>query len=348
MSYTALNYPLSIAPMMDWTDRYYRFIMRAMTKKTILYTEMITAQAILFGNPDEILEKDEDNPVVLQLGGNNPNLLAKALKISIKYGYNGFNLNVGCPSDKVSGGNFGACLMAFPELVAECVAAMKEATNLPVSVKHRIGINGKESYEDLARFVQIVHERGGCNHFIVHARIAILGGLSPKENRSIPPLRYEDVFQLKKDFPHLRIEINGGISSLENVKYFLKQGVDGVMIGRAAYENPSIFLLADSFLESKEENNYVNQPKIKATDFFCSSSFVKELTQYLEKSIEKGAKVHHILRHTLGFFHGVPGSRKYRQFLSDRMYKEPFNPYLYQQALEYSGILKQSKAIITN
>lgn len=249
-----LDFPLSIAPMMEWTDRHYRFLMRKITKKTILYTEMVTAEAILRGNQDKLLGKSEDSPCVLQLGGDNPEKILQASKIGREYDYDALNLNVGCPSERVQNGSFGACLMKEPNLVAELMLAMREGSDLPVSVKHRIGVNGLESYDDLARFVQIVNEKGQTDHFIVHARIAILEGLSPSENRTIPPLRYEDVFRLKKDFPTLRIEINGGIKDLNMAKQLIDAGVDAVMIGRAAYENPMIFQFADQFqLLSKQD-----------------------------------------------------------------------------------------------
>ncbi|NCN10210.1 MAG: tRNA dihydrouridine(20/20a) synthase DusA [Leptospira sp.] len=251
-----LDFPLSIAPMMEWTDRHYRFLMRKITKKTILYTEMVTAEAILRGNQDKLLGKSEDGPCVLQLGGDNPEKILQASKIGREYDYDALNLNVGCPSERVQNGSFGACLMKEPNLVAELMLAMREGSDLPVSVKHRIGVNGLESYDDLARFVQIVNEKGQTDHFIVHARIAILEGLSPSENRTIPPLRYEDVFRLKKDFPTLRIEINGGIKDLNMAKQLINAGVDAVMIGRAAYENPMIFQFADQFqLLSKQDQS---------------------------------------------------------------------------------------------
>jgi len=205
--------------MMDWTDRFDRAFLRKFSKNTWLYTEMVTTGAIIHGNQDRHLQffKDE-HPIALQLGGSDPNDLAKCAAIAETYGYDEINLNVGCPSERVSSGSFGACLMAEPELVRDCVAAMKAVVKVPVTVKHRIGIDDMQSYEQLCNFVSTVHE-GGCNTFIVHARIAVLKGLSPKENREIPPLKYDFVYNLKRDFPHLEIIINGGITDLEQVIY---------------------------------------------------------------------------------------------------------------------------------
>jgi tRNA-dihydrouridine synthase A len=272
-----LDFPLSIAPMMEWTDRHYRFLMRKITKKTILYTEMVTAEAILRGNQEKLLGKSEDSPCVLQLGGDNPEKILQASRIGREYDYDALNLNVGCPSERVQNGSFGACLMKEPNLVAELMLAMREGSDLPVSVKHRIGVNGLESYDDLARFVQIVHEKGQTDHFIVHARIAILEGLSPSENRTIPPLRYEDVFRLKKDFPTLRIEINGGIKDLNMAKQLIDAGVDAVMIGRAAYENPMIFQFADQFqLLSKQDQSSLITSLSEANAKFNNSNIASK------------------------------------------------------------------------
>lgn len=328
----SISFPLSVAPMMEWTDRHYRFIMRLITKKTILYTEMVTAEAILRGDTDKLLAKNDDSPVILQLGGDNPDKILQASRYAKEYGYDGVNLNVGCPSDRVQNGNFGACLMKTPELVAELMIAMKEGSCLPSSIKHRIGIDGKESYQDLSNFVQVVSSRSKIRHFIIHARIAILGGLSPAENRSIPPLRYEDVFQVKRDFPDLRIEINGGIKTLSEAKLMIKKGVDSVMIGRAAYENPSIFYEADQFSIDLDRNkgippdSILNQPNIDWNDF------MDELEIYCKEWIEQGGKIHHVLRHSLGLFHGKPGGKKFRRYLSESMHKEPMGYDLFRRA----------------
>jgi len=238
MAHTPL-YPVSVAPMMDYSDRHFRYFMRQMTKKALLYTEMINTQAIIHGDRHKLLDFSPlEKPVALQLGGDNPHQLAECAKIGQDWGYDEINLNVGCPSSRVQSGNFGACLMAQPEKVAKCVETMIEAVDIPVTVKHRIGIDNQDSYENMANFVKIVAE-GGCQRFVVHARKAWLQGLSPKENRHIPPLRYEEVYRLKQEFPHLIIEINGGITTIEAIQTHLNY-VDGVMIGRVACDNPYI------------------------------------------------------------------------------------------------------------
>jgi tRNA-dihydrouridine synthase A len=353
-----LSFPISIAPMMEWTDRHYRFLMRLITKKTILYTEMVTAEAILHGNLEKLLYREKDNPIILQLGGDSPEKIFKASQIGMSYGYDGLNLNVGCPSQRVQSGSFGACLMKDPNLVAELMLAMKEGGQCPISIKHRIGVNGQESYKDLANFVKIVSEKGDCNHFIVHARIAILEGLSPSENRTIPPLRYEDVFQLKKDFPHLNFEINGGILNLIDAMRFLEQGLDGVMIGRAAYENPMVFQkadqLVDSFkdtvpksnegtddsLDSKIRQNTILKEPMNWEDF----NF--KLESYLQNWLEKGGKVHSVLRHSLGFFHGKIGGKKFRRYLSENMHRSPNDPSLFRKAMQASGVIENENLIL--
>ncbi|MCC5813188.1 MAG: tRNA dihydrouridine(20/20a) synthase DusA [Leptospira sp.] len=319
-----LLFPISIAPMMEWTDRHYRFLMRLFTKNTILYTEMVTADAIIRGNRDKLLGKNRDNPVVLQLGGNDPQKIFQASKISLDYGYDALNLNVGCPSDRVSDGSFGACLMNDPNRVVDLMIAMREGGNIPVSVKHRIGINGKETYEDLCHFVETISVKANVSHFIVHARIAILGGLSPAENRSIPPLRYEDVYRLKEEFPHLRIEINGGIRDLQQAKEFLTSGIDAVMIGRAAYENPLLFANADDMFHEKDSSENIDWNVISDS-----------IEKYLSDHIANDGKVHHVLRHCMGFFHGVNGGKKFRRFLSETMNREPKNSKLFTQALQF-------------
>ncbi|MDX1387987.1 MAG: tRNA dihydrouridine(20/20a) synthase DusA, partial [Acidobacteriota bacterium] len=237
-------YPLSVAPMMDRTDRHYRRFVREITRRTLLYTEMITTGAVLQGDRDFLLGfSPEERPLALQLGGDDPEALSECARIAEDRGYDEVNLNVGCPSDRVRQGRFGACLMAEPERVADAVAAMREATSVPVTVKHRIGIDDLDRYEDMALFVRTV-AGAGCDRFSVHARKAVLGGLSPKANRTVPPLRYEDVHRLKREHPGLRIEINGGIASLEEVRRQL-EFVDGVMIGRAAYDDPFLLSTVD-------------------------------------------------------------------------------------------------------
>ncbi|MDU5863792.1 MAG: tRNA dihydrouridine(20/20a) synthase DusA, partial [Acinetobacter sp.] len=233
---------ISVAPMMDWTTKDYRFFARLFNPNVVLYTEMVTTGAILFGDAKRQLDYNaQEHPIVLQLGGSNPQELATCTKMAEDWGYDEVNLNVGCPSDRVQNNKIGACLMAEPDLVAECIHSMQKAVNIPVTVKHRIGIDDMQSYEEMLHFVDTVAATG-CTHFVVHARIAILKGLSPKENREVPPLRYEDVYRLKQERPHLTIEINGGIKTFAETQAHL-QHVDGVMIGREAYHNP--YLLAE-------------------------------------------------------------------------------------------------------
>lgn len=337
-----LDFPLSIAPMMEWTDRHYRFLMRKITQKTILYTEMVTAEAILRGNQEKLLGKSEDGPCVLQLGGDSPEKILQAARIGAEFCYDALNLNVGCPSERVQNGSFGACLMKEPNLVAELMLAMAEGSKLPVSVKHRIGVNGLESYDDLSKFVQIVHERGKTIHFIVHARIAILEGLSPSENRNIPPLRYDDVHRLKKDFPHLKIEINGGIKDLNDAIFQIDSGIDAVMIGRAAYENPMIFRFADSIFTNQGINSDLekkNSINIMNPESFNWDKLNEEIEMYLSDWVAQGGRIHTVLRHALGFFYGQKGGRIFRRYLSENMHKSPSDIRLFKNAIASSGVL---------
>ena len=298
------GYLLSIAPMMDRTDRHYRYFMRQMTKRTLLYTEMVTAQAILHGDRDRLLGFSlPEKPLVLQVGGDNPNQLAQCARIAEEYGYDEINLNVGCPSDRVQSGNFGACLMAQPELVAECVAAIMAATQIPVSVKHRIGIDNLDTYDHLAHFVRTVAATG-CQRFSVHARKAWLQGLSPKENRDVPPLRYEEVYRLKREFPQLRIEINGGIKTLNQTHAHLEQ-VDAVMIGRAAYDTPYLFAEVDDRFFGE------------VSDVRSRSQIVHAMLPYIDDWTNRGLKLNSITRHMLMLFHGQPGSRTWRRIVTE-------------------------------
>ncbi len=291
---------LSIAPMMGRTDRHYRYFMRLLTKYTVFYTEMLTADAILKGNRHHLLHFSPiEKPLVLQVGGSHPNKLAECAKIAEDYNYDEINLNVGCPSERVQQGNFGAILMAEPNLVAECVTQMKQATSIPVSVKHRIGINGYDKYDDLANFVNIV-AMGGCDRFIVHARIADLSKLSAQQNRVIPPLRYEDVYQLKRDFSDYTIEINGGISTLEQVMHHLKF-VDGVMIGRTAYDNPYLFSRADKHVFKNE------YPLMSRRDII--SSMIKYMQQ-CDDNIDN-----RVMRHMHGLYTNQVYGKKFRSQL---------------------------------
>ncbi|MEQ8385990.1 MAG: tRNA dihydrouridine(20/20a) synthase DusA [Coleofasciculus sp. A1-SPW-01] len=299
------TYPLSIAPMMDRTDRHFRYFMRQITRRTLLYTEMVTSAAIIHGDRDRLLGfSAEEKPLVLQVGGDNPLELAECARIAEGMGYDQINLNVGCPSDRVQNGNFGACLMAQPERVARGVEAMIKAVTIPVTVKHRIGIDECDRYEDMANFVRIVSE-AGCQHFSVHARKAWLQGLSPKENRTVPPLRYSDVHRLKQEFPQLFIEINGGFTSLEQVQEQLKF-VDAVMIGRAAYDNPYLFAQADCQIFEEE--------CIPPT----RHQVAEGMLNYIDHWVAKGLKLNKITRHILQLFSGQPGSRAWKRHLTEK------------------------------
>lgn len=296
----ALQPRISVAPMMDWTTKDYRYFARLFNPNVILYTEMVTTGAIIHGDAKRHLDfNQEEHPIVLQLGGSNPKDLALCSKMAQDWGYNEVNLNVGCPSDRVQNNKIGACLMAEPDLVAECIHEMRHAVDIPVTVKHRIGIDDMHSYEEMLHFVDTVAQTG-CNNFIVHARIALLQGLSPKENREVPPLRYEDVYRLKQDRPDLIIEINGGIKTLSETQAHL-QHVDGVMIGREAYHNP--YLLA-------ELGQLWN---LQAPDRF---EIMAEMMPYIAKRLAEGAPLSIITRHILGLFQNLPGARKWRQALS--------------------------------
>ncbi|MGB3297661.1 MAG: tRNA dihydrouridine(20/20a) synthase DusA [Phormidesmis sp.] len=297
--------PLSVAPMMDRTDRHYRYFMRQITTRTLLYTEMVTSMAIRHGNLEKLLGfSAEENPLVLQVGGDDPKLLAHCARVAAEFGYSEVNLNVGCPSDRVQSGNFGACLMADPARVADCVAAMIAASPLPVSIKHRIGIDELDRYEDMANFVKVVSATG-ARRFSVHARKAWLQGLSPKDNRTVPPLRYSDVHRLKHDFPHLQIEINGGFTTLEQAKAQLAF-VDGVMIGRAAYDNPFIFANADRDIFGAAAAPRTRQQVVQA------------MLPYISYWTGRGVRLHSITRHMMHLFHGQPGSRIWKRYITER------------------------------
>lgn len=298
----------SIAPMLDWTDHHCRYFHRMLSKNALLYTEMVTTGAIIHGRGDYLLFNEQEHPLALQLGGSNPEDLARCAKLAAERGYDEINLNVGCPSDRVQNGRFGACLMGEPDLVARCLAAIKEAVDIPVTVKTRIGIDDQDSYDFLVDFVRIVSEVGGCDNFTVHARKAWLSGLSPKENRDIPPLDYPRVYQLKKDFSHLTIGINGGITSLDDAQTHLKH-LDGVMLGREAYQNPYLLAHVDNQLFGD------TNPIIDRTDA------VKAMFPYIETQMSKGANLNHISRHMLGIFQNMPGARQWRRYISENAHK---------------------------
>lgn len=317
-------YPLSVAPMMDRTDRHFRYLMRLLTRRTLLYTEMVTTPAILHGDRQKLLGfSPEEKPLVLQVGGDDPQQLAVCAKIAEDLGYDEVNLNVGCPSDRVQNGNFGACLMAEPERVARGVEAMVGAVSIPVTVKHRIGIDDRDRYEDLANFVAIV-SGAGCQHFSVHARKAWLQGLSPKENRTVPPLRYEDVYRLKADFPHLFIEINGGFITLEQAKKQLDK-VDGVMIGRAAYDTPYIFAAADRDIYGEDAEAPTRH------------EVLERMLPYIELWLSRGVKLNSITRHLLQLFAGQPGTKAWKRHLSENAHLPGAGVEVVKAALEKVG-----------
>lgn len=297
-----------VAPMLDWTDAHCRYFYRLLSRRALLYTEMVTTGALLHGDRDRHLRYNaEEHPLALQLGGSDPVALAQCAQMAADYGYDEVNLNVGCPSDRVQNGRFGACLMAEPKLVADCVEAMKGRVAIPVTVKSRIGIDDRDSYEELAHFIATVAE-AGCETFIVHARKAWLSGLSPRENREIPPLRYDVVFQLKQDFPQLEIIINGGIIDLTQSQTLLTQ-VDGVMLGREVYHNPYILADVDPVLFGDE---------IRVTS---RREVIHEMLPYIERQMIQGVRLNSISRHLLGLFHGVEGARGWRRHISENATK---------------------------
>jgi len=297
------------APCMDWTDRHCRRFWRVLTRRARVYTEMVTTGALLHGDVERHLRfNDEEHPVALQLGGAAPEELAQCAALGEQWGYDEINLNCGCPSDRVQNGRFGACLMAEPTLVRDCVAAMRAACDIPVTVKHRIGIDHQECFSELVDFVGTVAE-GGAEVFIVHARKAWLQGLSPKENREVPPLNYPWVNQLKRDFPELTIVINGGIETLDACEQHLEH-VDGVMLGRAAYQNP--WLLSEVDARLFEATTSVGSTREDA---------IETMLPYIEEQLSEGARLHHVTRHMLGLYQGQYGGRQYRRHLSEHAYK---------------------------
>ena len=319
-------YPLSVAPMMDRTDRHFRYFLRLISQYTLLYTEMVTVAAVLHGDRSKLLGfSPEERPLALQLGGDDPQQLAECARIAEDWGYTEVNLNVGCPSDRVQQGHFGACLMAKPQQVADCVAAMKRATRLPVTVKHRIGIDDRDRYEDLVDFVRTVAS-AGCDRFSVHARKAWLKGLDPKQNRTIPPLRYGDVYRLKQDFPQLEIEINGGILSLAEAQTHLQQ-VDGVMIGRAAYDNPYLFAEGDRLFYGSDR-----PPRSRA-------AVVSALLPYFDRCLGQGIRLHTLIRPILHLFAGQPGSRQWKRHLTEYSTKPGAGVEVVTQALENTALV---------
>jgi tRNA-dihydrouridine synthase A len=311
---------LSVAPMMDWTDRHCRLFHRQITRHTWLYTEMVTTGALLFGNvPRHLDYSDEEHPIALQLGGSDPADLAASAKLGEQWGYDEINLNCGCPSERVQKGAFGACLMAEPKLVADCVKAMSDAVSIDVTVKHRIGIDAITSYDFVRDFVGTV-ATAGSKTFIVHARNAILKGLSPKENREIPPLRYEIVYQLKRDFPDLEIIINGGITTQQEIDEHLLH-VDGVMLGREAYHNP--YLMADF-----DARYYGDETEVKTRQ-----QIIHAMLPYIAAQLKNEVRINNITRHMLGLMTGMPGARAYRRQLSDAKQLALHGPAVFEQAI---------------
>ena len=303
-----LSRRFSVAPMMDWTDRHCRYFLRLFSRHALLYTEMVTTGALINGDAERFLRHDEtEHPLALHLGGSVPGELAECAKMAQAAGYDEVNLNVGCPSDRVQNNMIGACLMAHPALVADCVKAMRDAVGIEVTVKHRIGINGRDSYAQLCDFVGQVKD-AGCRSFTLHARIAILEGLSPKENREVPPLRYDVAAQLKKDFPDLEIVLNGGIKTLEECETHL-QHFDGVMLGREAYHNPYLLAQVDRRLFGSE------------TPVISRAEALRRMRPYIEGHLNAGGAMHHITRHVLGLGQGFPGARRFRQLLSVDIHK---------------------------
>lgn len=317
-----LNHRISVAPMMDWTDRHCRYFLRLISQHALLYTEMVTTGAILNGNRDYLLAYHPDeHPLALQLGGSDPQALAQCAKIAEEYGYDEVNLNIGCPSDRVQNGRFGACLMAEPNLVAACVAAMRAVVSIPVTVKTRIGIDDLDSYEHLTHFIQTV-AHSGCDTFIIHARKAWLKGLSPKENREIPPLCYDVVYQVKQDFPNLTIVLNGGVTDLEQTKQHLEK-VDGVMIGRAAYHHPYLLMPVDKLFYGS------------GTEVASPQTIIEQFLPYVEQQLSQGTALSHMTRHILGLFQGVPGARAWRRHLSEQAPRKGAGIEVIEQALRF-------------
>jgi len=300
-----MNRKVSVAPMMDCTDRHERYFLRLISKNTLLYTEMIVSDAISKGDKKKLLSFNiNEKPVALQVGGSSPKLLVEATKAGEEFGYDEINLNLGCPSKKVEKNKFGACLMKEPDLVADCVSKMQAVTKLPVTIKTRIGYDDTEDYENLYNFIEKL-KSAGIKTFIIHARKAILGKFTPKQNLNIPPLKYDFVYRLKKDFPNEEIVINGGITSTNDIKDHLNK-VDGVMIGRSAYHTP--YILAN--IEKEIFNNH---------DILTRQEVIEQLLPYIRQEVQKGTRLNQIMRHTLGLFHGQTGSSYWKRYLTENM-----------------------------
>ncbi len=326
-----LNRTLSVAPMMAYTDRHCRYLLRLISRRALLYTEMVTTGALIHGDRERFLHHNPvERPLACQLGGSDPAELATCARLVEAAGYNEVNLNCGCPSDRVQTGHFGACLMKSPRRVADCVAAMRAACDIPVTVKHRIGVDDLDSYAHLRDFVGTVSE-SGCATFIVHARKAWLQGLSPKENRNVPPLLYERVYQLKTDFPHLEIILNGGVTNLEQAEAHLRL-VDGVMLGREAYHNPWCLAEADRRLFGAD-----TPPPERET-------VVRAFRDYAVHQVHQGVRLSHMSRHALGLFAGQPGGRRYRRYISEHAFRTEDAHDLFEGALAARGPVSKGEA----
>jgi tRNA-dihydrouridine synthase A len=320
-SLQTLDRRFTLAPMMEWSTSDCRTFWRLLTKKAVLYTEMVTTGALLHGDKSRFLDYNAcEHPLALQLGGSDPVALAECARIAEDWGYDEVNLNCGCPSDRVQNGMIGACLMAEPELVADCIANMQKAVKIPVTVKHRIGIDDMEDYAGLVNFVSTIAATG-CTTFIVHARKAWLKGLSPKENREVPPLQYDKVYQLKEDFPHLEIIINGGITTLEQSQNLLGH-VDGVMVGREAYSNPYLLAQVDQKIYGD------GRPVISRDEVMLA------FIDYCNEQLARGARLNHLTRHILGLYQGLPGARQFRRIISEQAHKPGAGIDVLQRALE--------------
>jgi tRNA-dihydrouridine synthase A len=306
----SINRKFSVAPMLDWTDRHCRYLMRLISKRALLYTEMVTTGALLHGDKSRHLDYNhEEHPLALQLGGADPKELAQCAILAKKWGYDEINLNCGCPSDRVQSGHFGASLMREPEIVADCLKAIADTVSIPVTLKCRIGIDEQDDYETFRDFIYRVTHNTGCHTVIVHARKAWLKGLSPKENREIPPLHYEYVYQLKQDISNLEIVINGGITSLYECEHHLSY-VDGVMMGRSAYQDP--------FILNQVDSQIFKIPGLNQSRHDISQKFLN----YCQDQIKQGVRLHYLTRHMLGLYQQVPGAKKFRRYLSENAYKE--------------------------
>ncbi|MBM37457.1 MAG: tRNA dihydrouridine(20/20a) synthase DusA [Woeseia sp.] len=320
-----MNAIFSVAPMMNWTNRHCRYFMRLLSPSAFLYTEMITAAAIKYNDSARFLDySNEEHPLALQLGGNDPQLMANAASKAHFYKYDEININVGCPSDKVQSGQFGACLMASPTTVSKCYKAMAEATDIPISIKTRIGIDNNDNYDFLFKFVDSL-ALAGCRKFIIHARIAILSGLSPKENRMVPPLNYDRVFKLKKDFPNLEIVLNGGLTNLSQIDLALKK-LDGIMIGRQAYYQPYFLAELENFFNP---NHFLPNRQ----------DIVNQMIPYIDKVLSEGGSLNNVTRHMLGLYNGMPGAKIWRRIISERSHHKSAGSEVLNEALNAISII---------